>query len=353
MDVMLSLGAAVLCVVFLTAGVRKLRDTTATATSMRGFGLPAEASNRLAPLLPWVELAVVVMLLLPGLAAIGVVSAVVLLSVFTLAIVTALLRGKRPACNCFGQASDQPISWFTAARNLVLLAVAIALLLQVQQMESGLIAMWANALRGMNAAAGAGLLLVALLAAQAWVVAKLFSQQGRMLLRIDNLEHDLAQRGRASQSHAMPAAGLAMGALAPDFEFIPVAGGAAQAMAHRLATQQEAVLIFVNPDCSPCHEVLDWLLHRPDSASAVVITSGSPEHNRRMRKSYKNLDIVIQSGQEAQDRYGVIGTPSAVRVRDGRIASGFAIGLTPIQSLFAPTNASGLQAGVAGAPRLA
>ena len=40
MDLMLSLAGTVLWAVFLVAGVRKLRDTAATAASMRGLGVP-------------------------------------------------------------------------------------------------------------------------------------------------------------------------------------------------------------------------------------------------------------------------------------------------------------------------
>lgn len=311
---MLALAAAVVWLVFLVAGLRKLREADATASTLRGFGVPAALAGGIAPVLPWAELTVVVLLLAPGLATLGAGLALLLLVGFSAAIVAALLRGKRPACNCFGQAPDKPISWWTAARNALLLA--------------------------------------ALLAAQTMLLTKLFGQQGRMLLRIDNLE--LAQRGRDSVAHTVPvASGPAIGALAPDFELMPLAGGGAQRLSHRLATRQDLVLVFISPDCAPCHELLVWLLRQPQRGLAVVVTSGSPEHNRRLRKGHDGLDIVIQSGQEAQDLYGVIGTPSAVRVRDGRIASPTAIGLTPIQSLFEPPAAEAAPARVAAAPRLA
>jgi hypothetical protein len=354
MDLMLSLAGTVLWGVFLVAGVRKLRDTAATAASMRGLGLPAAAANGLAPLLPWAELAVVVLLLVPGVALPGLALAFGLLLLFTVAIVAALLRGRRPACNCFGQASDQPIGWLTAVRNGVLLAIAGGLLLQSARLDAGLAGLWAGTASNLELSAGLALLLGGLLALQTLVVGKLFTQQGRMLLRMDNLEHELAQRGRDVVTHSVPSRGPAVGAEAPDFELMPLAGGAVQAMSQRMAARRDLVLVFINHDCAPCHELLDWLARQPRRSLAVVVTSGSPQHNRRLRKGYEGLDIVIQSGQQAQDLYGVIGTPSAVRVRDGRIASATAIGMAPIQSLFTPPASGALPAAPAtGAPGLA
>lgn len=353
MDMMVALAAAVVWAVFLVAGLRKLRQTEATASTLRDFGLPAAAAATLAPLLPWVELAVVALLLVPRLAVLGAGLALLLLAGFTLVLVAALLRGKRPACNCFGHAPDKPVSWWTAARNAVLLLLAAGLLVDPARLDGGLMALWVATLRSMDTPTLLAAFMALLLAWQTVLLKKLFSQQGRMLLRIDNLEHDLAQRGRESVTHTVPSSGPAIGALAPDFELMPLAGGAAQRMAHRLATRQTLVLVFINPDCAPCHELLDWLVRQPQRDLAVVVTSGSPEHNRRLRKGHDGLDIVIQSGQQAQDLYGVIGTPSAVRVRDGRIASPLAIGLAPIQSLFEAPSKHPLPANIAGAPGLA
>lgn len=336
MDVIVALAAAAIWVAFLVAGLRKLRDSGATAASLQGFGIPAAMVGSLAPLLPWSELAVALLLLLPGVAVLGAGLALLLLTVFTLVLVSMLLRGKRPACNCFGQAPDKPISWWTATRNGLLLVIAASLLANPAHLDNGAVALWSATLHGVDTGTAVAIMLAALLAGQTVLLTKLFSQQGRMLLRLDNLEHEIAQRGSESVTHAVSSGGPVIGELAPDFELMPLAGGAAQRMAHRLATRQELVLVFISPDCAPCHELLDWLLRQSQQGLAVVITSGSPEHNRRLRKGHSGLDIVIQSGQQAQDLYGVIGTPSAVRVRDGRIASPMAIGLGPIQTLFEP-----------------
>lgn len=354
MDLMLGLAAAVVWLVFLVAGLRKLREAGATAATLRGFGVPAALAGGMALGLPWVELAVVLLLLVPGLARLGAGLALLLLGGFSAAIVAALLRGKRPVCNCFGQAGNKPISGWTAARNLLLLALAAGLLAAPERLDGGVMALWAATLRALDTSTVVATVLAALLAAQTMLLSRLFGQQGRMLLRIDNLENELAQRGRDTVAHTVPvASGPAIGALAPDFELMPLAGGAAQRLSHRLATRQDLVLVFVSPDCAPCHELMVWLLRQPRRGLALVVTSGSPAHNGRLRKGHDGLDIVIQSGQEAQDLYGVIGTPSAVRVLNGRIASPTAIGLAPIQSLFEPPATEAGPVGVAADHRLA
>ena len=343
MDLLWSLVGAVVWFVFLSAGLRKLRDATGTAAAMRGFGLPVGSAQTLAPLLPWLELAVAALLLVPTLAWLGAGLAAGLLLVFTGLILQALLRGQRPACNCFGHAAAQPISWATAARNALLLALSLGLLLGASGwLDAGLINLWAHTAGSLSPLALTLCVVCGLALAQAVVIGKLFSQQGRLLLRIDNLEHGLAQLSRDSSSHAAPALGPALGAPAPDFMALPLHGTAPVSVAQRLAAQREVVMLFVSPDCAPCHEVLAWLSRRRPSTPVLVVTSGSPALNTSKLKGVAPVDVLIQNGQEAQDLYGVIGTPSALRIRDGLVASPTAVGMAPIQSLFEPEHVGAL-----------
>lgn len=337
MDILLSAAGAAVWFVFLGAGLRKLRDTQGTAAAMRGFGLPDATASLLAPVLPWVELAVAAMLLLPALAWPGAWVATGLLTVFTALIVAALLRGQRPSCNCFGSASAKPISWATAARNALLLVMGLVLLTQGGgRLDAGLVNLWAATARDMATPTAALLIVAGIAAAQTVVIAKLFAQQGRMLLRMDNLEHGLAQIGRDSVTHSAPAMAMGppVGALAPDFSGMALRGGETIAASQHFASQREWVMLFVGPECAPCHEVLAWIAKQRPVTPVLVVTSGSPALNKRILKGTEQLTILIQNGQQAQDLYGVIGTPSAVRIRDSRIDSATAIGLAPIQSLF-------------------
>jgi hypothetical protein len=116
----------VLGVLFIWAGATKLPDMAAFAQDVANYRVVPAA------LVPFVASAVVGIELLAGLAlAAGVMmraAATViagLLAVFTVFLVQALLRGIDLRCGCFG--GDEPASWWTVARDLVMLAAALAL----------------------------------------------------------------------------------------------------------------------------------------------------------------------------------------------------------------------------------
>ena len=122
---LLLLCRVVLGALFAWAAVAKLPDMAAFAQDV--------ANYRLVPplLVPWVASAVVGIELLAGLALISGVMArpaalVIggLLAVFTGFLAQALLRGIDLRCGCFG--GDEPASWWTVVRDLVMLAAAAA-----------------------------------------------------------------------------------------------------------------------------------------------------------------------------------------------------------------------------------
>ena len=53
----------------------------------------------------------------------------VMLVGFSTLIGSLLVRGRRPACACFGSSSSKPISWMTLARNAVFVAANVVALL--------------------------------------------------------------------------------------------------------------------------------------------------------------------------------------------------------------------------------
>jgi uncharacterized membrane protein YphA (DoxX/SURF4 family) len=109
--------ALVLAAVFAAAAIAKLRDREGTRATFTAFGLP----QPLATAVPVVELAVAVGLVVaPGWAA---VVSLVVLAAFTTFIARAVRLGVRAPCNCFGRASDRPVSSVEIGRN-GLLAVA-------------------------------------------------------------------------------------------------------------------------------------------------------------------------------------------------------------------------------------
>jgi uncharacterized membrane protein YphA (DoxX/SURF4 family) len=120
---------------FVLAGVlgaaawAKMSDPPGTRQAAREFGVPAAAASAVALVLPVAELTVAVLLVFGGSAAVvGAVGAVLLLSVFIVAIAVSLARGRRPDCHCFGRLRSEAVSPRTLVRNFVLVLLAVVVL---------------------------------------------------------------------------------------------------------------------------------------------------------------------------------------------------------------------------------
>ncbi|MDP4510771.1 MauE/DoxX family redox-associated membrane protein [Nonomuraea turcica] len=117
---------SLVALLFLVSAASKLRGRSAYADFLA-------ATRRLAP--PWppvrvaaaavvaAELAIVVLVAVPGTVRAGFALALGLLAAFTCAIAAALRRAERTPCACFG-ASDRPLGRGHLARNLILMAVS-------------------------------------------------------------------------------------------------------------------------------------------------------------------------------------------------------------------------------------
>lgn len=117
----------VLGVLFIAASVDKVSDPTAFAVSIEGYKLlPHNAALVAATVLPWMELICGVLLVLgvfhrgAGLLLFG------LLVVFTVAVVSALVRGLDISCGCFTQdPTAARIGWQKIAENLGLIGLSL------------------------------------------------------------------------------------------------------------------------------------------------------------------------------------------------------------------------------------
>ena len=122
LSLLLRLGLGAL---FVVAGVRKLTDPVQFAIEITNYRLLPQLAPYLAVLLPAVEIAAgagVVLLPRAWRQASALVLSALLLA-FTVAIALALSRGINIDCGCFG-GNTGPISGFTVARDLALLAAA-------------------------------------------------------------------------------------------------------------------------------------------------------------------------------------------------------------------------------------
>jgi len=122
----------ILGVAFLYAAIIKIAAPLDFADSIAAFQiLPTALINIIALGLPWFELACSLMVLTGFHLRAGALGLVAMLTVFTIAIASALLRGLSIDCGCFGSHSwldSNP--WIALLRDVIFLTLALFLSLQ-------------------------------------------------------------------------------------------------------------------------------------------------------------------------------------------------------------------------------
>jgi len=360
----LLIARLLLAAVFAVAALAKLGDRRGARQALVDFGVPMALAPALAVLLPPSELAIAVALVVVPWAWYGAVGALALLGLFTAAIVVSLARGRRPDCHCFGQVSSGPIGWGTLVRNIILVSLA-AFVVWAGRVNAGPSAVgWLGAMSIWDRILllGGGALLV-LVVAEAWVLLKLFTRHGQLLLRLEKVEEALAGRGGAVAPAAQqPTAVLPVGALAPGFTLSGVHGETLTLDALR-AGGRPVLLLFSDPGCGPClalmPEVGRWQREHASKLTFAVLSRGAAEQNRAKYGEHGATQVLLQKDHEVAEAYRVSGTPSAVLVRpDGTIGSAAAAGADAIRQLVAqvvgaPAAAASGNGGAPAAPSAA
>lgn len=339
MNEMFVLCGVAIVFIFVVAGLTKLKDASSTANALREFGVSVALSRRIAPILPITELGIAALVLLPQVAWVGAALATMLLAFFTVFVSIALVRGKRPSCNCFGQHRSTPISWYTVLRNALFTVFAGFLLWAGQgRLDDGLLAETANVIGDLEPISVASFAVTAIVVLQFWMLMNVVRQQGRMLLRIDNLEYQLNANGISAFSQFVPTKKLVtVGEVAPHFTATSLAG--LNVTSKELLLEGKALaLIFVSADCSPCKELLTelllWRTPNNHKHKLVIIASGSKEANISKLGALIETDALLQTDLQVSELFGVVATPSAILIgRDGLIASQIAVGHDAIMAL--------------------
>lgn len=310
MLILVWLAKLVLIVVFAVAAVAKLRDREGARVAAIGFGAPVAAAGVLGAVLPAAELIVAAALCLPRTTRSAAIAALLLLTAFTVAIIRNLARGRRTNCHCFGQLRSSPIGWPTVARNVALAGCAAVLVAMPARPIALLLATLTPAVH----------------VVELFVAFELLRQHGRLLARLERLEH----RPPAVPPPPIPEE-LAVGTSAPALDHVLREADA--------PTGKPTVLLFVDADCAPCRalwpEMTAWERTLAGSMSLVVVASGPDRVNRRLAREHGIRYLVVQRERELGEQYRVTATPSAVLVNaDGHIGSRIAIGRDEIiQSL--------------------
>lgn len=321
-----------LVAVFLVAGVAKLADLEGSRQAMMDFGLPARLANPSGLLLPLVELATAVTLIPVTSAAWGAVGALALLLLFIVVIVVILARGRTLDCHCFGQLHSEPVGWSTLVRNGVLVTAAGFLLWQRHDNPGSSLVEWTGNLTEFQLVGIVfALALVMVLAVQGWILINFMHQNGQLLLRMDELEAQLQAAGIAPRS-TQPVVGLSVST--PDLAFeLPLASGGTMTLNTLRAFGKPILLLFSDPNCSPCKALLPdisrWQQYA-ERLTLALISRGSLEANQAKAAEF----VLVQQDREVAQVYQADSTPSAVPVRpDGTTGSPLAMGADAIKAL--------------------
>jgi peroxiredoxin len=213
--------------------------------------------------------------------------------------------------------------------------------------------------------------LLSLILISVWVgFYQLVKQQGRILLRLDELERGAAVdrnsidrnliggnaigRNSIEQQESAVVEGLPAGTEFPDFEFADLSG-----KTHTLAEYrgQGLLLINWNFDCGFCEAIADDLAHletdlQKQNARIVLLASGDESSNREHAAQHglKSLILLVNGGKTPKP-FEHQGTPVAYFVDEqGQVAEPFASGADQVLAL-AQRIASSAQSSVSSAVR--
>lgn len=346
METLVVIARLVLLAVFAVAGVAKLVDPAGFKNGLASFAVPFGLHRPVAAALPWIELAIAAPLLLPDTVWWAGLAALLCLVAFTTLIGLHLVQGRRPVCNCFGQASPRPISGNSLLRNGALIACSLLIVSFGPSHEYSGPESWRQTFTTKLDVASIliGVLLVfAMLSG--WVVFYLLRQQGRLMLRIDNLELRIEAAGIGQAVPAAPTSmGLPLGQPAPSFALPQLDGGQLSLDVLR-STGKPMVLIFSDPQCGPCTALLPqlsgWQRQYEHDLTLVLVSRGTVDDNRAKIGTLRMNTVVLQVDREVAHAYLAQVTPSAVRIdRDGTIGSALALGELDIAALVHETAAS-------------
>ena len=318
MDAFVIAARIILAAVFLVSGAAKLADLTGSRRAVADFGVPERLARLGGLMLPVIELAVSLLLVVPATAFVGAIGALGLLVLFVAGISYNLARGRHPDCHCFGQVHSAPVGWTTLVRNFVLIGLA-GLAMSDRDLSYGDAAEWVSDLTSTEQLLlGIAVGLAAILAAVGWFTVRLVDGTRRLRSRLDEVgvDPDATTESRG---------GLPVGAAAPEFELANVNGERAT-LAGLRRRGRSVLLLFTDPNCGPCNELMpevaDWQSTLADELTVALISVKGVEENRYKAQSYGLEYVLVQRDKEVAEAYRFVGTPSAVVVdSEGTIAT--------------------------------
>src|SRR5687768_4387144 len=341
MNTALLLTRLLLAGVFAVAGFAKLVDRSGSRKTITDFGFPVSLAGVLSVGLPLIELTIAVALLAPRFAWWGGLGALSLLLLFTVAISINIALGRKTKCHCFGQLHSAPIGLSTLVRNSILAAGAVFVVAQGWgNPDPNVLSLLHNFTGTEIIILSFGAATVLALVAESWLVIHLMKQNGRLLLRIDELDLRLNAVG-IPQIKNLVETGLPVGTAAPLFE-LPLVSGEHLALSSLLNGRKSVLLVFSDPNCNPCRALLTdiaaWERKFERELTPVIVSRGNKENNQAIVDPYGLKFVGLQTDREVAEMFLANTTPSAVLIgADGSIRSSLAIGSEAIIELVART----------------
>jgi peroxiredoxin len=178
------------------------------------------------------------------------------------------------------------------------------------------------------------------MAAMAWLLVHLLGQNGRLLVRFDQIEEALAEHDieiLADEEDAQEEDGLRYADPAPTFD-LPGVHGETMTLDALCAQGKPVLLVFSDPGCGPCNALMPdirrWQREQAARLTVAVISSGAVAANKAKSDEHGLINVLIQEGREINGLYRVGGTPTGILVRaDGAIGSRAAVGAEEIRAL--------------------
>ena len=334
--------------VFALAGVAKFANLRAAAKSLVPFGIPERKAAVAASVLATAEVVFAVAILPSATALVGSLGIAALLLLFIAVIAVTLQRGLAPQCHCFGQLKSEPIGPRMLVRNTVLGVLALLVAWDAAPAAVGQPAgaTWPAAASAIGSAspfsllAATSLIVIGVLGV---VVVQVLKSYGRLLVRVERLERELG----ISADNKVD--GLAIGTPAPSFT-LPSLSGGERTLASLGPDGQTVALVFIEPGCGPCNELLPEIAavnqqamraaqthgtSRRESRRLVtaLVSQGTVDQNREKAAGFAFEHVLLQREREVAQAFGVVGTPSAVLVRNGLVISPLAAGPAAVREL--------------------
>lgn len=145
-------------------------------------------------------------------------------------------------------------------------------------------------------------------------------------------------RAKALLGRSLSRGGLPVGTQVPDFS-LPDLAGTPRSLTE-LREGKSLLLVFSDPDCRPCQELVPKLVqfqqqHCANNLEVVIISRGGMEANAAKVEEHNiTFPLLLQQRWEISKKYGVVAIPAGYSIDDhGIVAKDVAIGSEAILHL--------------------